>query len=49
MVLLAKIKLNSVKALISKASIDLNITHDEFLSMNNVLKEYNDMKEKSKT
>ena len=37
-VLLAKSRLNSIKVLISKALIDLNINHDEFLLMNNVLK-----------
>ena len=37
-VLLAKSRLNSIKVLISKALIDLNINNDEFLLMNNVLK-----------
>ena len=44
-VLLAKFKLNSIEVLISKALIDSNISHDEFVSTNNVLKEYNKMKE----
>ena len=44
-VLLAKSKLNSVELLISKALIDSNIIHNEFDSINNVVKEYNDMKE----
>ena len=35
---LTKTKLNSVKVLLSTALIDWNITHDEFLSINNVLK-----------
>ena len=43
-VLLTKSKLNSMDVLISKALIDSNITLDEFVLINNVLKEY-DMKE----
>ena len=31
-----------------KALIDSNIGHDEFVSVNNVLKEYDDMKEEIK-
>ena len=38
---LAKSKLNSVEFLISKASIDSVISHDEFVLINNALKEYN--------
>ena len=45
-VLLAKSKLNSIEVLISKALIDSNIIHDEFVLMNNVLKEHDDLKEK---
>ena len=45
-VLLAKTKLNTTEVLISKDFIDSNISHDEFVSVNNVLKEYDDMKEK---
>ena len=37
-VLLAKSKLNSIEVLISKALIDSNISHDEFVLINNVLK-----------
>ena len=48
MVLLAKSKLNSIKVLISKALIDSNISDDEFVLINNMLKEYNKMKEKMK-
>ena len=48
MVLLAKSKLNSIRVLISKALIDSNISHDEFVLINNVLKEYEKMKEKIK-
>ena len=43
---LAKTKLNSTELLISKALIDLYISHDEFISINNVLKEYDEIKEK---
>ena len=43
-VLIAKTKLNSIKVLISKALIDSNISHDEFVLINNVLKEYEKMK-----
>ena len=47
-VLLAKSKLNSIEDLISKVLIDSNISHDEFVLINNVLKEYDEMKEKIK-
>ena len=47
-VLLGKSKLNSVEVLILKALIDSNISHDEFVLTNNVLKEYGNMKEKIK-
>ena len=43
-VLLAKSKLNGIEVLISKALIDSNISHDEFVLINNVLKEFYDMK-----
>ena len=46
--LLAKSKLNSMEVLISKGLIDSNISHDEFILINNVLKEFYDMKEKRK-
>ena len=42
---LAKSKLNRTEVLISKSLIDSNIGHDEFVSINNVLKEYKKMKE----
>ena len=48
-VLLAKSKLNRIEVLISKAVIDSNISHDEFVLINNVLKEYDEMKEEIKT
>ena len=46
--LLAKTKLNSIKVLISKTLIDSYIKYDEFVSVNNVLREYNEMKEEIK-
>ena len=46
--MLAKFKLNSIEVLISKALIDSVISHDEFVLINNVLKEYNKMKEEIK-
>ena len=46
--LLAKSKLNSIEFLISKALINSVISHDEFLLINNVLKEYEEMKEEIK-
>ena len=45
--MLAKSKLNSIEVLISKALIDLVVSHDEFVLINNVLKEYNEMKEET--
>ena len=42
-VLLAKSKLNNIEVLISKALIDSVISHDEFVLINNMLKEYNEM------
>ena len=47
-VLLAKSKLNSIEVLISKDLIDSVISYDEFVLANNVLKEYNTMKEEIK-
>ena len=46
--MLAKSKLNCIEVLISKASIDSNVSHDEFVLINNILKEYGDMKEEIK-
>ena len=46
--MLAKSKLNSIKVLISKALIDSNISYDEFLLRNNVLKESKCEKKKLK-
>ena len=47
-VLSVKTNLKTIEFLISKVLIDLNITHDEFVSINNVLKEYNGTKEEIK-
>ena len=44
MVLFEKSKLNNIEVLISKALTDSNISHDELISINNVLKESYDMK-----
>ena len=49
-VFLAKSELNSIElnSLISKALKNSNISHDEFILINNVLKEYDNMKEEIK-
>ena len=49
MELLAKIKLNTINVLISKALIDSPINHDDFMSVKNVLRKYNEMKEQIKS
>ena len=46
--LLLKDKLNTIEFLISNALIVLYISHDEFVSINNVLREYNDTKKDMK-
>ena len=46
--MLAKSKLNSIEILISKALVDSDINQDEFILLNNVLKEYHNMKEEIK-
>ena len=46
--MLAKYKLNRIEVLLSKALIDSNISHDEFILINNVLIEVYDMKEQIK-
>ena len=43
--MLAKSKLNRIKVLVSKTLLDSNIGHDQFILINNVLKEYYQMKE----
>ena len=40
MVLLGKTKLNTTQVLISKASINSNTSHDEFVSVHSVLKKW---------
>ena len=47
-VFLAKSKLNKIEVLISKTLIDAVLSHDEFVLIKNVLKEYDDMKQKNK-
>ena len=44
----AKSKLNSIEVLIFKTSIDSVISHDQFVLINNLLKEYDQMKEEIK-
>ena len=48
MVLLGKDKLNTIEVLISKALIDSYMSHDEFVSANNVLRENYEMNEEIK-
>ena len=45
---LAKNELNDIEISNSKALIDLCINHDEFVSVNNVLRVYNEMKKQIK-
>ena len=44
--LLGKDKLNTIEVLITKALLDSCISYDEFVSVNNVLREYNEIKAK---
>ena len=46
--LLRKDKLTTIEVLISKALINSYIRHDEFVSVNNLLREYNEMKKEIK-
>ena len=46
MVLLANSKLNNIQILISMALIDSNVTHDEFVLINNMLRQYDNIKNK---
>ena len=46
--LLGKVKPETIEALISKALIDAYISYDEFVSVNNVWRENNEMKEETK-
>ena len=45
-VLLAKSKLNSIEVSIYKVLVDSVISHDEFLLVTNVIKEYSEIKKK---
>ena len=47
-VLSGKEKLNTTVVLISKALFDWYMSHDEFVSVNNVLREYYEMKKEIK-
>ena len=46
--MIAKSILNTIEFLISKALIDSNISHDEFVLIYNVLKEYDETNEEIK-
>ena len=46
--MLPKTKLNSIEVLISKALTDSYISHNEFISVNDVLREYDDMRKENK-
>ena len=46
---LGKDKFNTIEVLISKALINSYISHDEFVSVNNVLGEYYEMKKEIKS
>ena len=48
MVLVGKSKLSTIEILISKTLINSYVSHDEFVSVNKVLREYNKMKEEIK-
>ena len=47
-VLLEKTKLDIIEFLISTASIDSYISHDEFVSVNNLLRKYKEMRKEIK-
>ena len=47
-VLFSKSKLNSAEALISNVLVDSDISYDEFVLINNALKEYTELKEEIK-
>ena len=46
--MLGKYKLNNIKVLIFKSLIDSYISQDEFVSINNSLREYNEIKSEKK-
>ena len=43
-----KTKLDTIEVLISKALVDSCISHDDSVSVNNVLREYNEVEEEVK-
>ena len=45
--MLDQFQLNSIEVLISKALVELYISDDKFASVNNVLREHDDMKEQT--
>ena len=45
MIMLGKGKLYTIELLSSKTLLDSYISYDEFVSVNNVLREYNEMKD----
>ena len=47
-VFLGKDNLNTIEVLVSKALVDSYISHDRFVSVNNILREYNEIKEEIK-
>ena len=44
-VLIGKDKLNAIEVLFTKSLINSHISHEDFVSVNNVLREYNEIKE----
>ena len=48
MLLLGRAKLNSTEVLISRVLTNSYISHDEFISVYNVLREYDDIKKEIK-
>ena len=46
--MLANGKLNTKEVLISRALINTNISHDEFVLVNNLLREYDDIEKAAK-
>ena len=46
--MIAKTNLNNIEALISRTLINSCINHNEFVSLNNAFREYDDMKEEIK-
>ena len=47
-VLMGRDKLNTIEVLIFKSLIDSYISHDKFISVNIILREYNEIKNKMK-